>query len=158
MSTVEIERMEAGRITEARLAEIVFPGDTNHYGTIFGGRALALMDKAAFIVASRFARRAMVTACSERADFHAPVHQGELVELIARVVATGRTSVTVEVELIAEDLMSGERRLATRGRFVLVAVDADGKPTPVPAHTSPPNAATAAASGPQRPASFSGLP
>ena len=128
----EVQRIEAGRITEARLIEMVFPGQTNHYGTLFGGQALALMDKAAFAAASRFARRAVVTASSEKTDFHVPVEQGQLAELIARIVDAGRTSVTVEVDLYAEDLLTGDRRLGTRGRFVLVALDAHGKPTAVP--------------------------
>ncbi len=127
-----LERLEAGSITECRLIEMVFPGQTNHYGTLFGGQALALMDKAAFVVASRFARQNLVTASSERVDFHAPVHQGQLVELVARVVKTGRTSVTVEVELFAEVLLTGERLLCTRGLFVLVAVDPQGRPSRVP--------------------------
>jgi uncharacterized protein (TIGR00369 family) len=126
------ERIEAGRLTEARLIEMVFPEQTNHYGTLFGGQALALMDKGAFVVASRYARRAVVTASSERVDFHVPVRQGQLVELVARIVATGRTSMTVEVDLFAEDLITGDRQLCTRGRFALVALDAHGKPTPVP--------------------------
>ncbi len=46
---------------EARLLEMVFPDHTNHLGTLFGGQALAWMDKAAFIVASRYARRTVVT-------------------------------------------------------------------------------------------------
>lgn len=125
-------RIEAGVVTEARLIEMVFPEQTNHYGTLFGGQALALMDKAAFIVASRYARRAVVTASSERCDFHVPVRQGQLVELTARVVATGRTSMTIEVDLYAEELLSGDRQLGTRGKFVLVALDAHGRPTPVP--------------------------
>ena len=128
----DIETVEIGRIAETRLVEIVFPGETNHYGTLFGGRALALMDKAAFIAASRYARCAIVTASSERVDFRIPVHQGELVELIARVVATGRTSMTVHVDLIAEELLTGRQQLATRGRFVLVAVDAQGRPAAIP--------------------------
>ncbi len=126
-------RIEAGVVTEARLIEMVFPQQTNHYGTLFGGQALALMDKAAFIVASRYARRTVVTASSEKCDFHVPVRQGQLVELTARVVATGRTSMTVEVDLYAEELLSGDRQLGTRGRFVLVALDAHGRPTAVPA-------------------------
>lgn len=117
--------------SEIRFVEIVFPGQTNHYGTLFGGQALALMDKAAFLVASRYARRMVVTASSERIDFHVPVRQGQMVELLARVVATGRTSMTVEVELHAEDLLTGDRQLATRGRLVMVALDAHGKPTAV---------------------------
>lgn len=123
----------AGVVTEARMIEMVFPGETNHYGTLFGGQALALMDKAAFIVASRFARRTVVTASSERIDFHAPVQTGQLVELVSRIASTGRSSIVVDVELYCEDLLTGARALATQGRFVLVALDAEGKPTPVPA-------------------------
>jgi uncharacterized protein (TIGR00369 family) len=127
-----LETLEAGKLTEARLIEMVFPEQTNHYGTLFGGQALALMDKAAFVVASRYARRTVVTASSEKVDFHVPVRQGQLVELVARVVATGKTSLTVEVDLYAEDLLTGDRRLATRGSFVLVALDAHGSKTAVP--------------------------
>lgn len=128
----EIERLAEGKVTEARLIEVVFPQQTNHYGTLFGGQALALMDKAAFVVASRYARRTVVTASSEKTDFHVPVRQGQLVELVARVVATGKTSMSVEVELYAEDLLTGERRLGTRGRFIMVALDEHGRPTSVP--------------------------
>jgi len=131
MPESEVETIEAGRLVEARLIEMVFPEQTNHYGTLYGGQALALMDKAAFIAASRYSRRAVVTASSERVDFHVPVRQGQLVELLARVVATGRTSITVEVKLYSEDLLTGERQLCTQGRFVLVAIDAGGRTVPV---------------------------
>ncbi len=131
-TTHSSERVEAGQVREARLIEMVFPEQTNHYGTLFGGQALALMDKAAFVAASRWARRTVVTASSERVDFHVPIRQGQLVELIARVVSTGRTSMVVEVEVHAEDLLSGDRQLGTRGRFVMVALDAHGKPAAVP--------------------------
>jgi acyl-CoA hydrolase len=120
------------RPTEVRMVEMVFPEQTNHYGTLFGGQALALMDKAAFIVASRFARLTLVTASTERIDFHSAVKQGQLVELVAKIISTGRASVVTEVDLYSEDLLTGERALATRGRFVLVAVDEQGRPTPVP--------------------------
>ena len=130
--TESSERVEAGQVREARLIEMVFPEQTNHYGTLFGGQALALMDKAAFVAASRWARRTVVTASSERVDFHVPIRQGQLVELIATVIAIGRTSMTVEVEVHAEDLLSGDRQLGTRGRFVMVALDAHGKPAAVP--------------------------
>ncbi|ALN56328.1 thioesterase superfamily [Lysobacter enzymogenes] len=119
-------------MTEARMTEIVFPDHTNHLGTLFGGQALAWMDKAAFIAASRYARRTVVTARSEQIDFHLPVPKGALVELIARVVETGRTSMQVEVEMIREDLLTGESQLATRGRFTMIALDVEGKPTAVP--------------------------
>jgi uncharacterized protein (TIGR00369 family) len=133
LAGTDVETIAAGRVTEVRLIEMVFPQQTNHYGTLFGGQALALMDKAAFVVASRYARRMVVTASSEKTDFHVPVRQGQLVELIARVTATGRTSMTVDVELYAEDLLTGDRQLGTRGRFILVALDAHHHPAQVPA-------------------------
>lgn len=117
--------------SEARLWEIVFPDHANHLGTLFGGQALAWMDKAAFIAATRYARRTVVTARSEQVDFHVPVRQGQLVELIARVVETGRSSMRVEVELHTEDAKAGTRQLCTRGHFVMIALDEDGKPAMV---------------------------
>lgn len=118
--------------TEARMMDIVFPDHTNHLGTLFGGQALAWMDKAAFIAASRYARSTVVTARSEQVDFSRPIRQGQLVETIARVVAVGRTSMQVEVELVSEDLLSGERQTCTRGRFVMIALDPEGRPRAVP--------------------------
>jgi len=111
---------------------MVFPDQTNHYGTLFGGHALRLMDQAAFISASRYCRSHVVTARSEKVDFHIPVHQGQLIELFAHVIGVGTTSMTVEVKLFAEHLLSGRRQLCTRGRFVLVALDDQGRPTAVP--------------------------
>ena len=121
------------RPTEARLLHMVFPDHTNHLGTLFGGQALAWMDMSAFIAASRYARTTVVTARSEQVDFKLPIKQGQLVETIARVVEVGRTSMQVEVELIAEDLLSGERELCTRGRFTMIALDGRGRPTGIPA-------------------------
>jgi acyl-CoA hydrolase len=118
-------------VSETRIVEMVFPNQANHYGTLFGGDTLRLMDMAAFVAASRHARKAVVTASSERIDFHIPVLQGQLAEVIGRVSETGRTSMTVEVELWAEDLLSGARQLCTKGNFVLVAVDEDGHPVPI---------------------------
>lgn len=113
---------------ETRFLEMVFPEQSNHYGTLFGGTALSLMGKAAFVAASRRVRRAVVMASSEKVDFHMPVKVGQVVELHAQVVRMGRTSMTVEVEMVAETLLSGQRALAMRGRFEMVAVDAAGRP------------------------------
>lgn len=119
------------RSQETRIVQMVFPNQTNHYGTLFGGDALRLMDMAAFVTASRHARRPVVTASSERIDFHVPVRLGQLAEVLGRVTSTGRTSLTVEVELWAEDLLTGKRELCTKGNFVLVAVDERGRPAPI---------------------------
>ncbi len=116
---------------EVRLWEIVFPDHTNHLGTLFGGQALAWMDKAAFVAATRFARRTVVTARSEQVDFHVPVRQGQLVELVATVETVGRSSMQVVVELHAEEGLAGTRRLCTRGRFTMIALDDAGRPAEV---------------------------
>jgi acyl-CoA hydrolase len=113
----------------ATLIAPVFPGRSNHHGTLFGGEALALMDKAAFLAASRHGRDTFVTASCDRIDFAAPAHVGELAEAVATVSKVGRTSVRVTVELYAEALLSGERRLCTRGLFVMVA---PGRRDPLP--------------------------
>lgn len=115
-----------------RLIDMIFPGDTNHHGTLFGGVALAHMDKVAFLAASRHGRAPFVTAASERIDFAAPALKGELIEASGRVVRVGRSSLDVEVELVAEALLSGERRLCTRGRFTLAAVKGEGVRLPLP--------------------------
>ena len=120
------------RAAETRIVEMVFPNQTNHYGTLFGGHALRLMDQAAFISASRYCRSTVVTACSERVDFHTPAVRENWSSWWRGVTAVGKTSMTVEVELFAEQLFSGKRQLCTRGRFVLVALDNRGRPTAVP--------------------------
>jgi acyl-CoA hydrolase len=111
--------------------EIVYPEDTNSQGTLFGGHALSLMDRLAFIVASRFTRLPVVTARSEKVEFRSPVKQGELVELFGSVAEVGRTSLRIRIEMYHEDLLSGVRAVCTTGEFVMVAVDDEGRPTPI---------------------------
>ncbi|WP_127090509.1 acyl-CoA thioesterase [Aquabacter cavernae] len=124
---------ERGAEEELRMVEMVFPEKTSHYGSLYGGNALAAMGKAAFVVATRHCRKAVVMASSHRVDFAHQIQTGEVVELAPRVVETGRTSMTVDVELWAENLHSGERRACGRGRFVMVAVDAGHRPTSIAA-------------------------
>lgn len=123
--------------SETRIVEMAFPNQAIHYGTLFGGDALRLMDMAAFVAASRHARRPVVTASSESIDFHVPVRQGQLAEVVGRVSKTGRSSMTVEVELWAGDLLTGERQLCTKGSFVLVAVDENGRPVAIATPAAP---------------------
>ena len=127
----EGDRVEFAK-TEMRIAEMVFPNHTNSNDQLFGGYALSLMDKLAFIVSSRYARLPMVTASSEKVDFHTPVCEGDLIEFVGRVLRVGRTSVRVGIEMFSENLLSGERKLCTTGEFVMVAVDRAGRSIAVP--------------------------
>ena len=121
---------------EARISALVMPDQVNHLGTLFGGHALGLMDQAAFLASVRVAHRTVVTRALEGIEFRVPVPGGNLVEAVARVVAVGRTSLRVQVELWSEDLRSGERVLATTGHFVMVAVDETGRPVAAAAHAA----------------------
>ncbi len=117
--------------SETRMVKMVFPNQTNHYSTLFAGEALSMMDLTAFIAGSRYTRKMLVTASSEKIDFKVPIKHGQLAEFIGRIVKAGTTSITVEVEMYGEDLLSGKRQLSARGNFILVAIDKKGKPVKV---------------------------
>lgn len=122
---------EESQTDTVRMVQLVFPGETSHYGSLYGGHALAAMGKAAFIAATRRCRQPVVMASSQRVDFESQVQTGEVIELIARISRIGMTSLTVEVTLWAEHLQSGERRRSGSGTFVMVAVDDRQRPRPV---------------------------
>lgn len=117
---------------ETRMVYPIFPGSANHYDTLFGGQAMAWMDQAAFICATRWCRQKVVTAHSSAIDFHESIPVGTIVELVTKVVKVGRTSMTVQVQLWVEPMKRNERTLACEGTFVLVAVDDHNQPIPVP--------------------------
>jgi uncharacterized protein (TIGR00369 family) len=124
--------MEARRSEPVIISEVVFPEHTNHYGTMFGGHAFAMMDKAAFLAANRFAHTLVVTASSESVDFSVPIRVGMILEAVGRVIHVSRTSMVVKVALTCRELLSTEEREATTGYFTMVAVDAEGKPVSIP--------------------------
>ena len=124
-------RPDATQSLETRLIDVVFPDRANHYGTLFGGNALHLMGKAAFIAATRHSRQHVVMASSDRITFDEPIRVGDLIECVASIARVGRASMTVAVDLIREDALNGHRRSAARGSFEMVAVDANGRPIPI---------------------------
>jgi len=119
-------------MAECTYCKLVMPSQANTRGSLFGGALLAMMDEAAAIAAMRHARNPVVTAHLNSVDFQAPILQGEAVEIRARLVATGRTSMTLKVDAWGENLLTGERRHCTSAEVVMVAMDADRHPTPVP--------------------------
>jgi acyl-CoA hydrolase len=122
------ERIEK---SETRIFKAVFPNTTNHYDTLFGGTALSLMDEVAFITATRFSRRRVVTVSSDRVDFTHPIPAGTIIELIGRVKKVGRTSLTIEVEIQVEEMYTENREKAVTGTFTFVALDENHKPTQI---------------------------
>lgn len=122
------ERIEK---SETRIFKAVFPNTTNHYDTLFGGTALSLMDEVAFITATRFSRRQVVTVSSDRVDFTRPIPAGTIIELIGRVKKVGRTSLKIEVEIQVEEMYSENREKAVTGTFTFVALDQNHRPTQI---------------------------
>lgn len=111
----------------------VLPPDTNAYGTLFGGRLMAHIDDVAAIAASRHARKTVVTASMDSVDFLSPVREGDSVCIEAFVTWTHHTSMEVFVKVVSENLVTGERQVCTIAFLTFVALDENGKPTPVPA-------------------------
>lgn len=109
----------------SRVADIVFPGDTNHHGTFFGGAGLSLMNRAAYIAAVRHGRADFVTASNAGVEFARPGRLGDIVEATGRVIRVGRRSLDVAVELTAESPLTGDRSRCGGGVFTLVAVGDD---------------------------------
>lgn len=132
MKTNDLPERPALVAPEITMADLVLPHQTNYYRTMFGGDAMAFMDKAAAIAALRFCRLPIVTASSEHIDFRTPVHEGEIIEALARVIYTGHSSLVVRVHVYGENPLEGRRRLCTTGYFNMVAVSADRQRLAVP--------------------------
>jgi len=113
---------------ETRIFKAVFPHTTNHYDTLFGGTAMSLMDEVAFITATRFSRKTVVTVSSDRIDFTKPIPSGTIIELVGKVLHVGHTSMKVFVEIYIEQMYSDKRELAITGTFSFVAIDKHKKP------------------------------
>ena len=114
---------------ELELSELILPQQANHYGTLFGPNALALLGKAAFLAAARRARQPVVMAAATQVDFLVPVPVGALLRVLARVTRVGRTSMSVRVVAtfdVAPGLRADE---VLRGEFEMVAVDELGRPS-----------------------------
>ena len=122
------------RLSAVEMTEIVLPNDANPLGNMLGGRVLHYIDMAAAVAAIRHAGNPCVTASFDSVDFHTPIHVGEACILKAKVTCAGRTSLEVNVEVYAENLITGQRRHTTTAFTTFVAIDpATGQPAPVPA-------------------------
>jgi acyl-CoA hydrolase len=123
------KRADASRV---EMTEIVLPQDTNQHGHAWGGRVMALIDKAAAIAATRHGRTHVVTASVDSLTFRAPVRQGHILRLLASVNAAFHTSMEVGVKVLSEDPVSGRQVRCCTAYVTMVALDAGGRPTPVP--------------------------
>src|ERR1700688_544953 len=118
--------------SRTEMTELVLPQDSNLLGNILGGRVMHMIDIAGAIAAHRHCHRQVVTASVDHLDFLNPVRVGDLIVLEAQVNRAFHTSVEVGVEVFSEDSVAGVRKHTTKAVLTFVALDAMGKPVPVP--------------------------
>jgi acyl-CoA hydrolase len=123
-------RPQATSVTQ--MTEYVLPQHTNALGGVFGGQIMAWIDLCAAICAQRHAGRMAVTAFVDDLAFQEPVKVGEVVRLEARVTATFRTSMEIEVVVEGEHAATGRRWPCVTARLTFVGIDETGKPSPIP--------------------------
>ncbi|EEM11471.1 Uncharacterized acyl-CoA thioester hydrolase [Bacillus pseudomycoides] len=130
----EMEETNGKTVNESRVFKTsrVFPTDLNDHNTLFGGKILAEMDMIASISATRHSRMECVTASMDWVDFLHPVRSTDCVSYESFVIWTGRTSMEVFVKVVAEDLISGEKRIAATSFVTFVALGKENNPVPVP--------------------------
>ncbi|MBS2013996.1 MAG: acyl-CoA thioesterase [Deltaproteobacteria bacterium] len=129
MAPMEPRAQSASR---TQMTEYVLPQHANALGGVFGGQIMAWLDLCAAICAQRHSGRMAVTAFVDDIAFQQPVRVGEVVRLEARVTATFRTSMEIEVVVEGEDATTARRWPCVDARLTFVAIDETRKPTPVP--------------------------
>ena len=108
------------------------PADVNFGGKVHGGAVMKWIDLAAYACAAGWRGRYCITAYAGGIRFVQPIHVGNLVEVGAKVIYTGKTSMHIGVDVRAGDPKYPERHLTTHCMLIMVAVDDAGRPTTVP--------------------------
>jgi acyl-CoA thioesterase YciA len=113
---------------ELAVRALAMPADTNPSGDIFGGWIMSMMDAAGAMTATRLAGGRAVTASVSNISFLQPVKVGDVVCCYTDVVRTGRSSMTLCVEVWVLRQAQGARVRVTAAEFTFVALDDAGKP------------------------------
>lgn len=121
--------MRASRVT---ISQLMHPEHANLLGNVHGGWIMKLVDEAGALACMRHAQRKVVTVAIDSMTFRQPIKIGDLIILNAEVTYTGRSSMEAEVQVLAENPVTGERTHTNNAYLVYVALDDDGKPTSVP--------------------------
>ena len=125
--------MSASRIS---ISQLMQPGHANNHGNVHGGWIMKLADEAGALACMRHAQHRVVTIAIDQMVFRQPIQIGDLIILTAEVTYVGRTSLEAEVQVIAENPISGERVHTNTAYLVYVALDDEGNATQVPGLTA----------------------
>jgi acyl-CoA hydrolase len=116
---------------ETRQFKVIFPSTLNDHDTLFGGIAMQWMDEVAYITATRFVRKKMVTVASENVRFLQPMKSGTIVEIIGKVTTIRNATIDIKVEIFIEEMYNENKQKAVDAVFSFAAVDKDNKPIPI---------------------------
>jgi len=121
--------VSASRVT---IAQLMQPEHANNLGNVHGGWIMKLVDEAGALACMRHAQRRVVTVAVDQMVFRQPILTTDLVTLTAEVSFVGRTSMEAEVQVTAENPITGECTHTNTAYLVYVALDENGNPAPVP--------------------------
>lgn len=126
--------MEGKPVSASRvsLAQLMQPQYANNLGHVHGGWIMKLVDEAGALACMRHAQRRVVTVAVDQMVFRQPIRIGDVVTLTAEVSYVGRTSMEAEVQVTAENPITGECTHTNTAYVVYVALDENGRPQPVP--------------------------
>lgn len=117
---------------ELVLKVVPMPADCNANGDIFGGWVMAQVDIAGSVLPARHVRGRMATVAVNEFIFKQPVRVGDILSFFAQVTRIGRTSITVKVEVYAEQIRDQGRYVkVTEASLTYVAIDDHGRPRPI---------------------------
>jgi acyl-CoA hydrolase len=114
------------------IAQLMQPEHANNLGNVHGGWIMKLVDEAGALACMRHSQRRVVTVAIDSMVFRQPIKISDLVILNAEVTYAGHTSMEVQVEVQAENPLTGERTHTNTAYLVYVALNDEGKPTSVP--------------------------
>ena len=118
--------------SEVTLSQLMQPEHANLLGNVHGGWIMKLVDEVGALACMRHANQRVVTVAVDQLTFQHPVKIGDLVTLTAQVSYVGRTSMEAEVQVVAENPVTGQCWHTNTAYLVYVALDEDGKPISVP--------------------------
>jgi len=126
------EKKKNSRASRVHLSQLMQPEHANHHGNVHGGWIMKLVDEAGALACMRHAQTRVVTVAVDSLVFREPIKIGDLVTFTAEVTHTGRTSMEAEVQVIAENPITGEQTHTNTAYLVYVALDDKDRPTTIP--------------------------
>ena len=117
--------------SETIKTEVVCPNDTNPLGVLQGGRLVQWMDIAAAVCAQTHSGKICVTISINHVDFIEVAKVGDIITISARITRAFTTSMEIFVLAFARTVLGGENYLISEACFTFVALDENGKATPV---------------------------